>query len=586
MQRHVLFLAIFISTSLTFVDSTGAASVAAVRQQAAQWRADHRIIDLHQHINYTTQHLTRAVKIMDAVGLGIGVNLSGGTVTRGTNDAPSAFERNKQRADALFPGRFLHYFNLDYKGWDQPDFSERARKQVEEAHRLGAAGLKEFKRLGLNLRDGQGKLIKVDDPKLDLVWRRCGELGMPVSIHVGDPKAFWLPFDNKNERWKELKDHRPWWFGDTNIYPPRMDIVNALDRVIAKHRGTTFVCVHFANNPEDIEWVDQALDRNPNMMADLAARIPEVGRHKPRKVHNLFVKHQDRIVFATDFQVYDKLILGSSGDAERPTDRDAEIFYEKEWRWLETWDKNWEHMTPIQGDWTISSIGLPAPVLRKIYFDNARKLLARSLPPPTLKAARVDKDFELDGELKDTVWQKAVPTSLEYGSLKYDARPELTTSVRALYSDQFIYFGWECPFTTLTVFDTPSADRERLGLWDRDVVEVFVGSEWKNINRYAEYEVAPTNERLDVLLNLPGKDFGWDGRAQSAVKVDKRRKVWTVEWRMPLELLASAKPAPGTRWRLNLYRCDKANNAYLAWSPVLKGSFHTPEKFGVLEFGE
>jgi hypothetical protein len=243
-------------------------------------------------------------------------------------------------------------------------------------------------------------------------------------------------------------------------------------------------------------------------------------------------------------------------------------------------------MTPIQGDWTISSIGLPAPVLRKIYFDNARKLLARSLPPPTLKAARVDKDFELDGELKDTVWQKAVPTSLEYGSLKYDARPELTTSVRALYSDQFIYFGWECPFTTLTVFDTPSADRERLGLWDRDVVEVFVGSEWKNINRYAEYEVAPTNERLDVLLNLPGKDFGWDGRAQSAVKVDKRRKVWTVEWRMPLELLASAKPAPGTRWRLNLYRCDKANNAYLAWSPVLKGSFHTPEKFGVLEFGE
>jgi hypothetical protein len=409
---------------------------------------------------------------------------------------------------------------------------------------------------------------------------------MPVSIHVGDPKAFWLPFDNKNERWKELKDHRPWWFGDTNVYPPRMDVVNALDRVIAKHRGTTFVCVHFANNPEDIDWVDQALDRNPNMMADLAARIPEVGRHDPKKVHKLFVKHQDRIVFATDFQVYDKLILGSSGDAERPTDRDAEIFYEKDWRWLETWDKDWEHMTPIQGDWTISSIGLPAPVLRKIYFDNARKLLARSLPPPVVKAARITQDFELDGELNDTVWQKAAPVWVEYGSLKSDARPELATSVRVLYSDEFLYFGWQCPFTKLTVFDTPSPDRERLGLWDRDVVEVFVGSDWNNINRYAEYEVAPTNERLDVLLNLPAKDFGWDGRAQSAVKVDKRRKVWTVEWRMPLELLASTRPAPGTRWRLNLYRCDKANDAFLAWNPVLKGSFHTPEKFGVLEFGK
>jgi predicted TIM-barrel fold metal-dependent hydrolase len=585
MQRRLLLSHLTIATVLSFTGPADGASVNAVRQQAAQWRAGYRTIDLHQHINYTTQHLTRAVKIMDAVGLGIGVNLSGGTVTRGTNGV-SAFERNKQLADALFPGRFLHYFNLDYKGWDQPDFSERAMKQVEEAHRLGAAGLKEFKRLGLNLRDGQGKLIKVDDPKLDPVWRRCGELGMPVSIHVGDPKAFWLPFDNKNERWKELKDHRPWWFGDTNIYPPRMDIVNALDRVIAKHRGTTFVCVHFANNPEDIDWVDQALDRNPNMMADLAARIPEVGRHNPKKVNKLFVKHQDRIVFATDFMVYDKLILGSSGDAERPTDRDAEIFYEKEWRWLETWDKNWEHMTPIQGDWTISSIGLPAPVLRKIYFDNARKLLVRSLPPPVVKAARITQDFEPDGALNEPVWQKTTPAWVEYGSLKHDARPELATSVRVLYSDRFIYFGWECPFTKLTVFDTPSADRERLGLWDRDVVEVFVGSDWKNINRYAEYEVAPTNERLDVLLNLPAKDFGWDGRAQSAVKVDKRRKVWTVEWRMPLEVLSSSKPEPGTRWRLNLYRCDKANNAYLAWSPVLKGSFHTPEKFGVMEFGE
>jgi len=586
MQRQPPLLRLAIIGVLSFNTTTNAASVASVRQQAAQWRAEHRTIDLHQHINYTTQHLTRAVKIMDAAGVGIGVNLSGGTVTPGTNGAPSAFERNKKLADTLFPGRFLHYFNLDYKGWDEPDFPQRAAKQAEEAHRLGAAGFKEFKNLGLYRRDGQGRLIKIDDPKLDPFWKRLGELGLPVSIHVGDPKAFWLPFNEKNERWKELKDHRPWWFGDTNIYPPRMDLVNALDRVIAKHRGTTFVCVHFANNPEDIDWVDAALDRNPNMMADLAARIPEVGRHPPKKVHNLFVKHQDRIVFATDFMVYDKLILGSSGDAERPTDRDAEIFYEKEWRWLETWDKNWEHMTPIQGDWTISSIGLPAPVLRKIYFDNARKLLARSLPPPVVKAARIDKDFEPDGILNEPVWQKATPVSVEYGSLKYDARPELATSVRVLYSGQFIYFGWECPFTKLTVFDTPSAERERLGLWERDVVEVFVGSDWQNINRYAEYEVAPSNERLDLILDLPKRDFGWDGRAQSAVKVDKRRKVWTVEWRMPLEVLAATRPSPGTRWRINLYRCDKASNAYLAWSPVLKGSFHTPEKFGVLQFAE
>jgi hypothetical protein len=284
--------------------------------------------------------------------------------------------------------------------------------------------------------------------------------------------------------------------------------------------------------------------------------------------------------------VYDKLILGSSGDAERPTDRDAEIFYEKEWRWLETRDRNWEHMTPIQGDWTISSIGLPAPVLRKIYFDNARRILARSLPPPMARAAHVDRDFEIDGLLDDAVWQKATPARIEYGSLHYDARPEVATTVRVLWSDQWLYLGWECPYTKLTVFDTPSAERERIGLWERDVIEAFIGADLAKTNHYAEYELAPTNERLDVLLRLPEKDFGWDGRAQSSVKVNKRGKVWTAEWRIPLEVLSETKPRPGTRWRLNLYRCDKANHASLAWSPVLVGSFHTPQKFGLLEFGE
>ena len=582
-QKHLaLLVPLLVFTSWTV--RTGRAADTPAQGQAQQWRADHRTIDMHMHIEPKEERYQRALRIMNQAGLGIGVNLSGGTVTRGTNGAPSEFERNKAMADKVGPGRFLLYFNLDYSGWDKSDWPERARAQVDEAYRLGAAGMKEFKRLGLYLRDGAGNLLRIDDAKLDPVWQRLGELGMPVSIHVGDPAAFWLPFNEKNERWKELRDHKSWWFGDPRVFPPRLDLINALDRVIGRHTNTTFVCVHFANNPEDIEWVDRALTRRPNMRADLAARMPEVGRHDPKKVHQLFAKHQDRIVFATDFMVYDRLILGSAGDAERPTDQDAATFYEKEWRWLETKDKNWEHMTPIQGDWTISSIGLPAPVLRKIYFDNALKLLARSIPAPVVKAAKIETDFEMDGALDDPVWQTADVARVEYGSLKFDAHPELTTSVRVLYSDKFLYFGWECPFTKLTVFENPTVERERMGLWERDVVEVFIGSDPTNINHYAEYEVAPTNERLDVYCRLPEKSFAWDGRAQSAVKIDKRRKVFTVEWRMPLELLGSTRPTAGTRWRMNLYRCDRANNASLAWSPVLKGSFHTPEKFGMLEF--
>jgi hypothetical protein len=352
---------------------------AAAQREADGWRKDHLLIDLHEHIDPTPEHVARAVKIQDAVGIGLAVNLSGGFVTHHGND-PRGFEYVKATLDKIAPGRFLEYMNLDYADWERPDFSARAVKQVEEAHRLGAAGFKSFKSLGLYLRDAKGKLIRIDDPKLDPVWKRCGELGMPISIHVADPKAFWLPRDPSNERWEELKDHPSWWFGDPKIYPPREELLAQLERVIARHPETTFVSVHFANNSEDLAWVDDQLSKYPNMMADLAARIPEIGRQDPEMVRRVFLKHQDRILFATDFQVYDTLILGSGGSGPPPTDDDAVTFFTKHWRWLETRDKNFPHMTPIQGNWTISGIGLPASVLRKIYFENAKKLLARSLP--------------------------------------------------------------------------------------------------------------------------------------------------------------------------------------------------------------
>ena len=552
--------------------------------EADAWRAAHRLIDLHQHLNHTPEHLARGVRILDRAGIGIAANLSGGTVTRKEGE-PSEFERNKALADRLAPGRFVLYFQLDYAGWDDPGFAERAAKQVDEAHRLGAAGLKEFKRLGLYLRDGAGRLIRIDDPRLDPVWARCGELGLPVSIHVADPRAFWLPFDSNNERWKELKDHRPWWFGDATVYPPREELLAALDRVIERHPGTTFVGVHFANNAEDLDWVEQALDRRPNMLADLAARVPEIGRHDPEKVRRLFLKHQDRVLFATDFQVYDKLILGSSGDDERPTDDDAQVFFAKHWRWLETNDRNFPHMTPIQGDWTISGIGLPASVLRKIYFDNARQLLARALPDPVLQAKRVPDGFDRDPASAAAAWMRAAPVWIEQSSGNGQVRPALSTQVRALWTDEHLHLAFRAPFTRLTTFDPPEP-AERIGLWERDVVEAFIGSDGSNLRRYTEFQVAPNNMKLDLRLVLPERDFAWDSGFQTTAAVDQEALVWTATMKIPLRSLADAAPRVGQRWRINLFRCDYANDVFLAWRPTLGNTFHVPERFGILDFGE
>lgn len=554
--------------------------------QPASWREHQRIIDLHQHINSRPEHLTRAIQIMDRAGIGIGVNLSGSTVTS-KDGQPSEFERNRKLAEEMFPGRFAHYMNLDYAEWDSEDFGEKAAKQIEAGHRLGAAGLKEYKRLGLYLRDKNKNLLRVDDPKLDPVWRKCGELGLPVSIHVADPKAFWEPYDDHNERWIELKDHRNWWFGDPAQYPKREELLAALNRVIERHPKTTFVCVHFANNSEDLDWVERSLDKYPNMMADLAARIPEIGRHAPEKVRHLFTRHADRILFATDFQVYDRLILGSGGSGPGPSDADAQMFFAKHWRWLESNDRNFQHMTPIQGEWPISAIGLSSDMLRKIYFENAMQLLARTLPAPRIKAARVSDDVLTRDLFDQDLWETARPALMDRNSFKAEFAAKSLTSVRALYSSEFAYFRFDARYAQLTTFEPPQMDKERIGLWDKDVVEIFVGTDPAKPNIYYEFEVAPTGEKLDLVLDPALENlqkFAWESNFKAAVKIDDSSKIWTTIMKIPLAKIAAQAPVPGTIWRINFYRMDKAQRGGLAWNPTLTQTFHTPARFGFLEF--
>lgn len=546
------------------------------------WRAERRLVDVHLHVEPRPERFEQALRILDRAGVGTGLLLGVGTATR-TEGRPSGLEHARTLAERMFPGRFLQSMLLDYSNWDQPGWSDEAVKQIEAGHAQGAAGLKEFKRLGLFLKDGQGNLIKIDDPKLDPVWQRCGELGMPVSIHVADPRAFWLPYDNTNERWTELKDHRSWWFGDSSVHPPRMELLAALDRVIARHPQTTFIGVHFANNSEDLRWVADRLNERPNFYADLAARVPELGRHAPTEVREMFTTHQDRILFATDFQVFERLVLGSGGDADRPTDEDADLFFAKHWRWLETNDRNWEHMTPIQGDWTINSIGLSPDVLRKIYFDNARRLFAKSWPLPTLKATQVEHDIVPDGILDEPAWAAAVPVRLEYGSSNSSAHPQLSTPVRALWSANSLMLSYECPFTTLSVFE-PTQTEERRGLWEKDVVEAFIASDPTHLNRYRELQWAPNGETLDLSLDSGTRDFGWSAEATSGVTVDPAAGVWRVETRIPWSAFDEPVPTEGERWRLNLFRHDAASRTGLAFSPTLTSSFHTPQRFGWLLF--
>ncbi len=553
--------------------------------EGAAWRAQRRLVDVHVHVEATEERYARATRLLEGAGIGLALNLSGGTVTR-RGEEPSEFERNRDLAAKLHPGHYLLAMNLDWSGYDDPDFAERAALQIEEGARLGAAALKEYKRLGLFLRDKDGRLIPVDTPKLDAAWAKCGELGLPVFIHVADPKAFWLPRDERNERWDELRDHPDWWFGDPAKHPPRDLLFEQLLRVVGRHPRTTFVAVHFADDPEEIGKVDAWLGQFKNLCVDVAARIPEIGRSEPSVVRSLFLRHADRILLGSDFMVYDRLILGSGGAGPSPTDQDASLFFAKHWRFFETNDRGFAHMTPIQGNWTIDAIGLPADALRRIYFDNARRVLARGWPEPELHARHVAGPIALNGMLGDPAWASAPAATLDQDSFSGAVRPEVATTVRALWSDEALLLGFECPAVGLTTLEQPDLTKERIGLWEGDVVELFVGRDPSAPGRYFEFELAPNGERLDVALDPskePKKEFAYDSRFQGLVFVDAPHKRWLAEMSVPFAALGGP-PKPGERWRANVFRCDRALHAALALRPTLFETFHRPERFATLVF--
>jgi Carbohydrate family 9 binding domain-like len=202
---------------------------------------------------------------------------------------------------------------------------------------------------------------------------------------------------------------------------------------------------------------------------------------------------------------------------------------------------------------------------------------------PVIKAAHLTHDFVPDGRLTEPEWQQAMPVRIESQTKDVNAVPELSTAVRALWSAQFLYLSFECPFTKLSVF-TPTQKEERFGLWENDVVEAFIGADPAKATHYTEYEWAPNGEQLDLIIDAPAKDFPWSSGMDSAVSIDEAAHVWRVEVRIPMRSLATVPPAAGGRWRINLYRHDKANNAFLAFSPTLNGNFHTPARFGWIEF--
>ena len=318
--------------------------------------------------------LQRLSELMPDSGIVLMVNLSGGSQGRGLEVSKVMAQR--------FPA-LVSFYTPDWRLTAQPGFAAGEARKLEEAVREhGFKGLKISKALGLHVTTPDGARMPVDWAGLDPLWAKAGELGIPVSIHTGDPKAFWLPLTPDNERWEELSLHPGWSYHGTDA-PSREALLAERERLLARHPKTTFIGVHFGCNPEDLDAIERLLDTYPNLVLDTSARLGEIGRHPPDKVRALFIKHKDRILFGTDLGLSASgIMLGSTG-ADEPTMADIKPFYDAHWRFFEGAERGIPHPTPVQGPWTIDAIHLPDDVLEALYHGNAERLLKLVRKPPS-----------------------------------------------------------------------------------------------------------------------------------------------------------------------------------------------------------
>lgn len=306
-------------------------------------------IDVHSHHwRMADGDLTQLARQMDSLNMRIIVNLSGRN--------SEILQNMTHNIDSQgFSNRMVVFTNINIQTVDEPDWVEQTIKQLEYDVSNGSRGLKIYKSQGMFNKDSAGNRIPLNHPKLDSIWHKCGELGLPVLIHAADPFQFWQPLDSLNERWLELKT-RPDRKREADDPAPWETIIAEQHDVFRRHSNTNFIAAHFSWYANDLAKLGQLLDEIPNMHVETGAIIAELGR-QPRAAKEFFEKYQDRILFGKD--------------AYHPEE------YHTYFRVFETEDEYFPYYKRYHAFWRMYGIGLSDDVLKKLYYKNALRIIPR-----------------------------------------------------------------------------------------------------------------------------------------------------------------------------------------------------------------
>ena len=324
--------------------------------QNPKTRSKFPFIDVHSHHwNMPIMNLDNLIEEMDSLNMIYQINLSGSglAVFSGKQDLMDLnLSKSINNVKKNYPERFGVFVNLDLSKIGRKDFKFNTEKYLLNASKIGATGLKIYKNLGLNLKDGEGNRVKVDDDRLQFIWEKCAELNLPVLIHSGEPIAFFLNIDKYNERWLHAKQ-RPSSFRPSDKYPSFEIVMSEQYNMFKKNPKTTFINAHMGWYGNNLSKLDQQLIDLPNVYVEFGAVINELGR-QPVSARKFFIKHQDRILFGKDN--YNK--------------EEYHLYFQV----LETSDEYIEYFRKRHGLWRLYGLNLPDSVLKKVYHQNALKI--------------------------------------------------------------------------------------------------------------------------------------------------------------------------------------------------------------------
>lgn len=313
------------------------------------------IYDAHMHIY--SEDPDEALDILEVCGIAKAIILNKGYGKERPNREHQMWEEASFKILEKYPDRFAVFSTLDFSAMDDTGFAFRAAAHFEETINRGASGLK------LWLGKPDHHWMSLHDPRVGASYEKATELGVPVLIHIGDPKEYWEEITPESFWYAVLKDNPQWTFRDKPV-ASRDQLFSEQRIMLEKYPETTFICPHMGGHADNLEYLCELFDQYPNMYVDTTAYEPVLGQD-PESSRAFFTKYQDRVIVGTDngWKAEGMKVFKERMNAVR-------LFYE-----TEVEQKDLEDFLPRRPGYSIRGINLPEDILFKIYQQNVTHLV-------------------------------------------------------------------------------------------------------------------------------------------------------------------------------------------------------------------